>query len=494
VLEFTFIAQTFVVLPVMHVGALLLSLGLAWLRSTRLAPARGGAAGLHTGLRARLSAPAVPRARCSSTAPPSVAARPRGRAVVATFGVGGELQLSGDTFPIKDGLKALRFRWDPAARCWALPPQPDALVSAAVLARVGELAASAGAEVVVVDGGGGAAPQPATTGGGAVADPNPLVAPAPAPSAWTRPPAPAAPAPRPLASPPLAPARPAVLAPARLPAALSVSALEAWRQCPLLFRFRYVDKLPSPPSPEMAVGVCAHSALQRLFEDLPPAARDAAALGELVEVEWAKLLRKPFYRDALARSSASADSWLAKARGYTLNYLALEAPAVVRPIAIERKLTVTLGGGGGVAFTGVLDRLDRATAGGGLSIVDYKTGKPPSQAYSAATNFQILRDAFFQLRVYALLAARDEGVREVPRELRLLFLQTSTTLDAPHHESELAGTEHEVLTAAAEIAAAAASHAFPPRTGKLCDWCAFKHMCPAFHPDVQLGPPTTVAE
>ena len=55
-------------------------------------------------------------------------------------------------------------------------------------------------------------------------------------------------------------------------------------------------------------------------------------------------------------------------------------------------------------LVGKVDRLDGLPCGG-VAIVDYKTGKPP-RAYSAATDAQIRRKSFFQLRCYALLLAR----------------------------------------------------------------------------------------
>ena len=42
--------------------------------------------------------------------------------------------------------------------------------------------------------------------------------------------------------------------------------------CPLLYRFRAIDRLPEPPTVATARGTLVHAALERLF-DLPTAAR-----------------------------------------------------------------------------------------------------------------------------------------------------------------------------------------------------------------------------
>jgi len=97
--------------------------------------------------------------------------------------------------------------------------------------------------------------------------------------------------------------------------------------------------------------------------------------------------------------------------------------------------------------------------------------------------------------VYALLASRSAELGgEVPSVLRLLFLKGPTELLRPHAPSELADTEAVLLAIAAEIDRAAVTHTFEPTPGRLCDWCAFKHMCPAFVPGLVLGPPVTEAD
>jgi len=40
--------------------------------------------------------------------------------------------------------------------------------------------------------------------------------------------------------------------------------------CPLLYRFRVIDKLPEPPSPAAARGTLVHAVLERLFDQPAP--------------------------------------------------------------------------------------------------------------------------------------------------------------------------------------------------------------------------------
>src|SRR5262245_26271641 len=74
----------------------------------------------------------------------------------------------------------------------------------------------------------------------------------------------------------------------RLPS-LSPSRAADFKTCPLLFRFRTIDRLPEQPSADQARGTLVHAGLERLF-DLPAADRTPRAAGDLVTPQWERLL------------------------------------------------------------------------------------------------------------------------------------------------------------------------------------------------------------
>jgi putative RecB family exonuclease len=61
-------------------------------------------------------------------------------------------------------------------------------------------------------------------------------------------------------------------------------------QCPLLYRFRVIDRLPQAPSAAAARGTLVHQVLERLF-DLPAGGRTIEAAAAMVEPQWAALLQ-----------------------------------------------------------------------------------------------------------------------------------------------------------------------------------------------------------
>ncbi|WP_121718648.1 PD-(D/E)XK nuclease family protein, partial [Streptomyces sp. E2N171] len=54
--------------------------------------------------------------------------------------------------------------------------------------------------------------------------------------------------------------------PAAPPASLSPSRASDFMQCPLLYRFRVIDRLPEKPSEAATRGTLVHAVLERLFD------------------------------------------------------------------------------------------------------------------------------------------------------------------------------------------------------------------------------------
>src|ERR1700761_1366737 len=68
------------------------------------------------------------------------------------------------------------------------------------------------------------------------------------------------------------------------PPALSPSRASDFTTCPLLYRFRVIDRIPEPPTTATARGTLVHAVLERLF-DRPAAERTPAAAAERVGAE-----------------------------------------------------------------------------------------------------------------------------------------------------------------------------------------------------------------
>ncbi|HSR26742.1 MAG TPA: PD-(D/E)XK nuclease family protein [Candidatus Eisenbacteria bacterium] len=249
-------------------------------------------------------------------------------------------------------------------------------------------------------------------------------------------------------------------------ASLSPSRASDFMTCPLLYRFRVVDRLPERPSPLATRGTVVHAVLERLF-DLPAAERTPDSAGAMLLPEWERLLAEEPEVGELFATDDERDEWLSGARELLAAYFALEDPRLLEPA--ERELLVECDLESGLRLRGYVDRIDVAP-GGEVRVVDYKTGRAPRAGYEAK--------AMFQMRFYALVLWRLHG--QVPRLLQLLYLGSGETLRYQPDEADLLATERKLGALWAAILRATELGDWRPSPSRLCDWCDHQALCPAF--------------
>jgi len=147
---------------------------------------------------------------------------------------------------------------------------------------------------------------------------------------------------------------------------LSPSRAGDFMTCPLLFRYRTIDRLASNPSPAATRGTVVHAVLERLY-DLPAAARTLDAAAALLQPEWERLVAAEPEVAGLFADDAERVAWLAGARELLAGYFSLEDPTRLEPAEREQLVEVVLPGG--LRLRGIVDRLDRAPSGD-LRVVD----------------------------------------------------------------------------------------------------------------------------
>ena len=306
---------------------------------------------------------------------------------------------------------------------------------------------------------------------------------------------------------------------------LSPSRAADFKTCPLLFRFRTIDRLPEKATPDQVRGTLVHAVLESLF-DLPAGERTPAAAAALVAPSWARLLEQEPALETLfaevttppnpgaagAGSAAGAVSavsppagatddrvaggaaaevpgpgsaaaplpgleaageaeriaaFLAGAGDLLAGYFAVEDPQRLEPA--EREALVSTLVDDELLIRGYIDRLDVSPAGD-LRVVDYKTGGAPREAFEGR--------ALFQLKFYALVLWRTRGV--VPRVLRLLYLKDAEICDYSPDAAELERFERTLVALSQAIERAKQDKDFRPKPSKLCGWCSHQQFCPEF--------------
>jgi putative RecB family exonuclease len=312
---------------------------------------------------------------------------------------------------------------------------------------------------------------------------------------------------------------------------LSPSRAADFKTCPLLFRYRTVDRLPEQPSADQVRGTLVHAVLERLF-DLPAAERTPAAAAALVAPQWERLVeQEPELGELFARAiaaeraaaAAAADAvaadaaevaddpavvrewavsgqpalvdvpadpadeasrlaaFLAGAGALLEGYFAVEDPTRLEPA--EREALVSTLVDEDLLIRGYIDRLDVSPAGD-LRVVDYKTGGAPREAFEGR--------ALFQLKFYALVLWRTRGV--VPRVLRLLYLKDAEICDYSPEAEELERFERTLVALSEAVERAKQERDFRPKPSRLCGWCSFHEFCPEFGGTIPPYPEPRPAE
>jgi len=250
--------------------------------------------------------------------------------------------------------------------------------------------------------------------------------------------------------------------------ALSPSRAADFKQCPLLYRFRAIDRLPEPPSTAQLRGSVVHSALEQLY-GMPAAERGPQTALSLVDPAWERVLAAhPDLVDGLGTDQRA--QLLAEARALLSGYYRLEDPTRFDPESCEQRIEVELADG--TLLRGFVDRIDVAGTGE-VRVVDYKTGKAPPAARALA-EFK----ALFQMKFYAVALLRSRDV--LATRLRLIYLADGQLLDYTPDLDELLRFEKTLIAIWRAIQSAGATGDFRPNPSRLCNWCSHQALCPVY--------------
>ena len=253
--------------------------------------------------------------------------------------------------------------------------------------------------------------------------------------------------------------------PAPLKLALSPSRAGDYKQCPLLYRLRAIDKLPEPKTIAQVKGTLVHAVLENLHK-LERAERTYPAAVKMLTPEWETMCAEDAELAELVPEEATRD-FLIEARSLVKGYFSMENPMGFDAHECEMYVDTVLPNG--VPVRGFIDRVDVAPTGE-VRVVDYKTGKKPIPRFSEQAKFQMLFYALVWWRMFD----------HIPAQLRLMYLKVSDDMVLTPGPAELNYFERDLGQLWERILRDVRSGEFAPRTSKLCEWCNHQAICPAF--------------
>jgi putative RecB family exonuclease len=265
--------------------------------------------------------------------------------------------------------------------------------------------------------------------------------------------------------------------------ALSYSSFHTYQECPLRWKFLYVDRLPETPRGYFTFGRVVHSVLEEIMRPLvvPTARRVKEGDAQRTLDEWhpTGAARPPELTITREEVLAMYDRmWTGE--GYTspeeearyrtlgrdllLRYYGRLAHERPHPVSVEEHLEARWDG---IPIHGYIDRIDR-TADGGLEVVDYKTSRELSGEDARQSD---------QLSIYQILV--ESNYTEPVEGLTLYHLRSLTAHRVPPRPKTALLALHDRL---GTVQDGIRAEAFEPTPGRQCSRCDFQARCPEFRP------------
>ena len=245
----------------------------------------------------------------------------------------------------------------------------------------------------------------------------------------------------------------------------SNSRLGTYEQCPLKYKYQYIDKIKveEAKTVEAFMGSCVHEALEKLYRDLKLQKHNT--LEELLTYYndfWAKNWSGDI---KIVRKEYTAENYRKTGEKCIVDYYNKYAPFTERVLGIETVEYVNLDPEGQFKWNVRMDRLDYA-GDGKYEIHDYKTaGFLPKQEQA---------DEDRQLALYSLWV--KETFRDAKNiELVWHYLAFDRELRSERTPDQLERLREETLQAVKKIVSA---EEFPAKETNLCNWCEYQSMCP----------------
>jgi putative RecB family exonuclease len=273
--------------------------------------------------------------------------------------------------------------------------------------------------------------------------------------------------------------------------ALSYSSYRTYLECPLRWKYLYVEHRPELPRGYFTFGRVIHSVLEELVRPfvVPAARRPGAGVAQATLDGWAGAPEAPTLparwmtrEETLAALDRTWSSEGYVSREEETRYRALGRELLTKyhdqlvrdppsPVAVEEHLEARWEG---LPIHGYLDRIDR-TPSGGLEVVDYKTSRELSQDDARESD---------QLSLYQVLV--EQNYRAPVERLTLYHLRSLRPLRTAARSPTALEPLHQRLGAVAD---GIREEAFEPTPGRQCARCDFQSICPEF----RTVPPTEAA-
>lgn len=239
---------------------------------------------------------------------------------------------------------------------------------------------------------------------------------------------------------------------------LSHSQLSTFDTCPLQYKYRYILKIPVPPSGALTFGDTIHRTMRAFYQLVQEGKQPSVdTLLTLFDDHWVSVgFGEKMYEEKMKMHGVDLLKGFYE-KGYDPNVI---PTSLEEAFKIKITPSLTLGG--------KIDRVDTLDDGT-IEIIDYKTGQAPKSR-------DVTKDP--QLTVYALSAIGEGVYKRAPEKVivSFYFFEDQNKVSAVRTPGELEQAKKDI----ADKAEAISRSDFQPTPGKHCDFCEFRLICEAW--------------
>jgi len=244
--------------------------------------------------------------------------------------------------------------------------------------------------------------------------------------------------------------------PWKLPPKLSYSQLEDYKTCPWKYRYKYVLKIPAPPTPPMSFGISLHETL-REFE-IRRMRGENITLADLLAI-FAQHFLSGGYRDPKEK-----EAYRRRGKKMLRDFYNKYGKKLLPAFMVEKDFEIKIGG---KILAGRIDRIGKDKKGN-YEIIDFKTGEASQENMEKLKKRAQSDD---QLLLYTIAAKEALGIE--PKAVSLFYLDNGEKVEVKLSGEEIKKRKSEIETRIKSIA----SGDFHATPGPQCVPCPFNKIC-----------------
>jgi len=255
----------------------------------------------------------------------------------------------------------------------------------------------------------------------------------------------------------------------------SHSKLSTFEQCKLKYKFKYIDRIipEIEKSIEAHLGGSVHLALEWLYKQIKEKEK-VPALDELI-IYYINTWKKDYKPEmVIVHKNFTEKDYMEKGMKFLIDYYQDNKPFDDNTIELEKKITITFPNKENpekeIQIIGYIDRLVQNLETGALEIHDYKTANSQPRENHGEKDRQL---ALYSIAIKEIFG-KDKNVKLIWH-----FLAHKRKIVSERSNEQLAQLKKETLDLIEKIES---TKEFHPNKSRLCEWCEYKDICPAWNP------------